>query len=195
MAKVKTKTKPNTISKKRGQGWRRDPNNDISQVKKPKPAFRGEDPHVVVIPDAIPDPEDVALLDDPEEFDLSDWKGGGNHPFNIYPPPKNTRTFRRKWKEFIENVVVRDNFNKGHLSQLEILCDLYVEYEVLTKFVRTRGYTYFAVGRQGKVSKTFPEVSQLGKVMIEIRNYSRILGLVLKKDDTVSGGGEDTSWD
>ncbi len=168
---------------------------DINKVRKPRPQYVGEDPHVVIIPDAVPDPEETALSEEKEEFDLSEWKGDGPHPFKLYPPPKNSKVFRRKWREFIENVCDRENFRKGHLSQLEILCDLYVEYEALTKFVRTRGYTYVAIGRQGKVTKTFPEVLQLNKVLIEIRNYSKILGLVLKKDDSTGNSGESEEWD
>ncbi len=168
---------------------------DINKIRKPRPQYVGEDPYAVVVPDAKPDPEELARLEKQEEFDLSDWKGDGEHPFKVYPPPKYSRVFRRKWFEFIVNVSERENFRHGHLSHLEILCDLYVEYDSLTKFVRTRGYTYFAVGRQGKVSKTFPEVAQLNKVQMEIRNYSKILGLVLKKDDSTGNSGEAEEWD
>lgn len=140
---------------------------------------------------------------DPEE-DVSDILGsdaddaelGEEHPFKKYPPPKKDRAFREKWRELIHTVVKRDNFKEAHLFQLGILCDLFVEYDDLSKFLRENGYTYEAYGRQGKAIKPFPQVGQINKVKTEIRNYSRMLGLLLSKDkDTGGGGGSgDEDW-
>ncbi len=166
---------------------------DTSMIEKTTLSLKKE-PSKKVLPEPRPDPEDVAALDDEEEFDFSDWKGDGAHPFKLYPPPKKNNIFRKKWKEYIENISARANFNRGHLSQLEILCDLYVEYAELSKFVRVNGYTYEAFGRQGKAIKPYPQVLQMNRVLSEIRNYSKALGMLIKKDET-EGKSEGLGWD
>lgn len=99
-----------------------------------------------------------------------------------FPPPKQNPIFVRKWSLLLDSVVERDNFRKGHLLSLEILCDMYVEYEQISEFLRVNGQTYEADGRQGRIFRTFPQVGQMNKLKLEIRNYLRLLGLVLAKD-------------
>lgn len=111
-----------------------------------------------------------------------------------YPPPKKHPTFRKRWAEFIENITARENFKVGHLTHLEILCDLYVEYEELQEFIRTHGRSYVSVGRNGEVWKFYPEVGQLNKVSAQIKDFSKMLGIVLKKDHSAESGGEKDDW-
>lgn len=111
-----------------------------------------------------------------------------------YPAPKTSIEFVKRWNKLIGGIVSRENFKIGHLYQLEILCDLYVEYDVLAKFVRTKGYTYAAVGRQGRIIKPYPEVTQMNRVQSEIRSYSKMLGLLLATDRSGESGGEDNEW-
>lgn len=111
-----------------------------------------------------------------------------------YPPPKKHPVFRKKWSEFIESIVTRENFKVGHLNNLEVLCDLYVEYEELQKFIRKKGRSYLSVGRSGEVWKFYPEVGQLSRVQSLIKDYTRLLNLSPKKDHTVESGGEKDSW-
>ncbi len=112
-----------------------------------------------------------------------------------YPPPKKGIVFRTKWMRFIDNVVARENFNIAFLDQLEILCDLYVEYEELQSFIRTQGRTYESVGRNGKQIRFYPEVAHLSRVQAQIKEYSKMLGLLLKKDHGTVSGGEKSEWD
>ncbi len=83
----------------------------------------------------------------------------------------------------------------SYLSQLEILCDLYVEHDTLLKFIAANGYTYRAVGRQGISIKSYPQVAQMNRVKSEIRSYSKMLGLVLTRDKELRNAGEEEAWE
>ena len=100
----------------------------------------------------------------------------------IYKPPGTNPIYIKKWNEFIDDVVARENFKPGHLSQLEILCDLYVEYENLKGALEFLGPTYNTGARNGDQIKKRPEVQQKSKVIDQIQQYTKMLGLLLKKD-------------
>lgn len=112
-----------------------------------------------------------------------------------YPPPKKDPVFRKKWMRFIDGIVDRDGFKIGHLDSLEILCDLYVEYEQLTTVIRTQGQTYKSVSRLGETIKIRPEVLQLEKCKANLRSYTKQLDLFPKKDHVDESGGEKDEWD
>jgi len=139
--------------------------------------YPGQDPKVV----KVPEPKKF----DPEEVWPEPKDEGTKHK---YPPPKRDPTFRKVWMQFIDNISGRDNFKVGHLNTLEILCDLHVEYEELRRFLRKNGRSYQSYGRAGMQWKFFPEVGQLNNVQAQIKEYMKILGLLLTKDK----GGPDT---
>lgn len=116
-----------------------------------------------------------------------------------YPPPKKNLVFQRNWNALIKDVTTRDNFNPAHLSQLEVLCSLYAEYEDLQKFVRINGYTYDAFGRHGKMVRTYPQVTRIKTIETSIVMYSKMLGLLLKKSEGTGGGAkgseENEGWE
>lgn len=120
--------------------------------------------------DDFPEEEKSA---EPEERTRAD-----DHP----SPRPNNREFTNHWKEFLPDVVARDNFKIGHLRQLEILCDMYTEYKKLRKVIREKGMTYETTGRFGHQIKTRPEVDLVARLRAEIRNYSKALGLLLVRD-------------
>lgn len=104
-------------------------------------------------------------------------------------PPKTNKIFVAKWNSLLPDVMARDNFKPGHLFQLEILCDLYVEYQDLLDSLELTGPTFVTTdGRNGTQVKMRPEVNQLNRVRAEIRNYSKHLGLLLVKDTETSEG-------
>lgn len=112
-----------------------------------------------------------------------------------YPPPRKDKIFREKWILFVDNVVGRKNFHLGHLETLRILCDCFVEYEQLRAFLLENGQSYCAVGRQGEQWKMYPHVQQLNRVKESISVYSKMLDLIVKKDEGQGGGtGEDEDW-
>ena len=99
-----------------------------------------------------------------------------------YTPPRDTEEFLYYWNIFIVDVKERENLKQSHLLQLRMLCDLWVEHDVLVEEIEENGRTYKSEGRNGTQIKTAPEVTQLARVVSEIRNYSKMLGILLVKD-------------
>jgi phage terminase small subunit len=114
--------------------------------------------------------------------------------FKKYPPPKKGKIYREKWELFIVGLAERENFKIAHLSQLEILCDLYVEYAQLKRFIKKNGYTYESVGRNGDQRKPFPEVYRLSRVESLIKEYSKSLGIMPKRDTSIEDGDQNSEW-
>ena len=111
-----------------------------------------------------------------------------------YPSPRKDEQFKAYWHKMIDKVVERDNFHQSHLEQLRLLCDLFVDYDNLTQFVKENGWTYETCGRSGNLVKEYPQVSLRNKCFLEIRNYLKMLDIVLVKDNTQKE--EDcTDWD
>ena len=92
--------------------------------------------------------------------------------------PKKDPIFRKHWNQLLPKIVERDNFHEGYLKQLEILCQLYVDYSNLTKFVEENGYSFKTDGRYGETSRPHVETQLMTKVLAEIRAYSKLLGLI-----------------
>lgn len=111
-----------------------------------------------------------------------------------YPPPGNNPAFREKWMMFINNVTSRGNFHIGHLETLKVFCELLVEYEEVKDFLSENGRSYCSVGRSGEVWRLYPEVSHLKKIEASIKDYSKLMDLVLKKDHGSESGGEGDDW-
>lgn len=111
-----------------------------------------------------------------------------------YPPPSKHPVFVKRWKEFIDDVAARENFKPGHLAQLEILCHLYAEYEDLKGALEFLGNTYNTGARNGDQIKMRPEIAQKSKVVDQIHQYTKMLGLLLVKDkeNTDTGSSFDT---
>jgi hypothetical protein len=144
--------------------------------------FSGQEATIIEKDPVIADPEAVVTVQD----EISKHK---------YPPPRNHPIFRKIWAEFIDNVCSRENFKVGHLNSLEILCDLYVEYDDLRAFLRTNGRSYKSISRAGQIHKLYPEVTQLNIVQSNIKEYMKMLGLLLKKDHSTESGGEKDNWE
>lgn len=97
-------------------------------------------------------------------------------------PPNKNENFIRYWNIYLSGIEDRENLKQPHLQQLRILCDLSVEYDELQDIIEMEGMTYESHGRNGMQIKMRPEIAQKSKVITEIRNYSKHLGLVLYKD-------------
>jgi hypothetical protein len=104
--------------------------------------------------------------------------------------PVDDSVFKKYWDLFLPKVVERDNFHVSHLQQLEILCNLYLDYVRLNDFVKVNGYSFMTSGRYGETSRPHVETQLLTKVLAEIRHYSKLLDLILAKD---TGPKEDDS--
>lgn len=115
-------------------------------------------------------------------------------PSKKYLSPVKSKEFKVYWNKLVESITERGNFREGHLKNMEILCTLYVEYDKLTDVISRLGYTYEAHGRYGTQIKTRPEVQERIKILAEIRQYSRLMGVVLGKDEGPADAG-DKEWD
>ena len=111
-----------------------------------------------------------------------------------FPAPHKDTAFVGYWSSFLKDVEDRDNFHSGHLKNLEILCQLYVEYDSLTYILKETGFSYYATGRYGEQIKTRPESTERGKILAEIRNYARLLGLVLSTGQGNDSDSESDEW-
>jgi phage terminase small subunit len=105
--------------------------------------------------------------------------------------PKKDEEFIYYWDKLLPQVVKRENFHESHLEQLEILCDLYLDYNRLTEFVKINGFSFMTSGRYGDTSREHVEVKVRQKTVSEIRAYSKLLGLTLSKDDAATDEVED----
>lgn len=110
--------------------------------------------------------------------------------------PRKDPAFNRYWYMYICDIKDRPNLKPSHLGQLTILCDLYVQYDHLREVVAITGYTVSnGGGRNGETLKISPEVMLLNKVISEIRNYSRILGLLLMEDTKTKKEEEENGFE
>jgi len=108
----------------------------------------------------------------------------------IRNPKPDHAGFTEYWEETLPDIQHRENLKPSHLQQLRILCDLLVDYDQMQAIIEMEGRTYWSTGRNGDQLKLRPEVQQLNKVISEIRNYSKMLGLMLYKDTKTNGEPE-----
>ena len=109
-----------------------------------------------------------------------------------YKPPVKGSVFKRYWMEFLPGLVDRDNFSTAHLKNLEILCNLYIEYDRMTLYLddyyeREGSYSHISHGRYGEQIKTVPEFTERKSILGEIRQYTKLLGIIPQKDNTPGG--------
>jgi len=107
--------------------------------------------------------------------------------------PKETKVFKKNWIKLIGLIINRDNFHDCHLDHLEVLCDLYQDYQDLSEKIRENGWCVESEGRHGTQKKLNPEVSQRNHVVQEIRHYSKILKLEIS--DVAKEVSEGNSWE
>ena len=114
--------------------------------------------------------------------------------------PTKNEEFERYWNLFEPDVIARENFKNGHLEQLKILCKLYQEFYDLTAIIDEKGAVYETdpegESRYGNQIKVHPACTLRDKTLMEIRQYSKLLGLVLEKDQEKNGKPkEENEWD
>ncbi len=98
-------------------------------------------------------------------------------------PPRKSEEFVKYWNRFIVDIAERPNLKSSHLWQLQILCDLCVEYEFLKDVIDMGGRTISnGGGRNGDVIRPAPEIQMIQRTIAEIRTYSKMLDLVLMPD-------------
>lgn len=113
-----------------------------------------------------------------------------------FPSPRpDKESFNRYWAMFLPDIQDRQNLKPSHLNQLRILCDLSTEYDELQDIIDLEGRTYMSTGRNGDQIKLRPEIQQLNRCVSEIRNYSKMLGLLLVKDTKFKDSEEENEFE
>ena len=149
-------------------------------TSKKKKRIRNKNP---VKPPKLKEMEAIATKDVFEEEDSSPTETPKVRWANVYPSPKKTnKKYTEYWNLYIEDVAERENFKRGHLLQLSVLCDLYVDLQKMDDFLDENGLTYESTSKNGFQIKPRPELIQKNRILSEIRNYSKMLGLLLVKD-------------
>lgn len=106
-----------------------------------------------------------------------------NNSEQKFPSPKQgNERFTYYWNMFVPDIQDRENLKASHLQQLRILCALWCEYDELEDLIELGGRTYESMGRNGLQKKQRPEIALIQKTIAEIRNYSKMLDLVLVED-------------
>lgn len=105
--------------------------------------------------------------------------------------PKKSPDFKRYWNLYAESIALRENFKTGHLKNLEILCDLLVDYDNLTNFVNENGFSYETSGRYGHQQKMHVEVSIRQKTIGQIKDFCKLLDITLAKDQSLNEDDDD----
>lgn len=103
--------------------------------------------------------------------------------------------FNKYWNMFLPDIRERENLKQSHLNQLRILCDLSVEYDELHEIIDLEGRTYLSTGRNGDQIKLRPEIQQMNRCVSEVRNYSKMLGLILVADTKFTEKEETNEFD
>lgn len=93
--------------------------------------------------------------------------------------PKKDKDFKKYWNIFFPKLEKRNNFHTIHIKNLEILCQLYVDYDKMSDTLSQRGFSYMASGRYGEQQKTMPEALERDKVLSQILKFSKMLGVTL----------------
>ncbi len=110
-----------------------------------------------------------------------------------YPSPSSDEKFTEYWNTFLPDISDRENLKKSHLIQLRILCMQIVEMDELSEFLMLNGRTYESFGRNGLQIRSRPEIQLLKTCVAEIRNYCKMLGLVLVKDTKMTNEDEEVN--
>lgn len=113
-----------------------------------------------------------------------------------FPSPKPDRPlFTMYWNKTLPDIAARENLKFSHLQQLQVLCSIYCERDELEETLLLEGRTYISEGRNGTQRKLRPEVGLLKTCYAEIRNYSKMLGLVLVEDKVFNNAPEEEKND
>jgi phage terminase small subunit len=110
---------------------------------------------------------------------------------NLESPKKQNKLFTKYWDTLIVSVKDKPSFSEAHLYQLEVLCDLYVEYDNLSKSIDEDGYVITNISKSGEITKISPYVSQKNTTVRLIKDYSATLGLELAKEKVKEEGNEE----
>jgi P27 family predicted phage terminase small subunit len=114
---------------------------------------------------------------------------------NLKSPKPQNKLFTKYWTSLIESVKDKPNLNVSHLYQVEVLCDLYVEYDNLCKSIELDGYIITNISKAGETTKLNPYVTQKNTTVKLIKEYSTALGLELAREKMKEESNEEEKDD
>ena len=102
-----------------------------------------------------------------------------------FPPPVKTKEFSDYWFKFVRACGDNPSFGIHQLKNIEILCNLYTEYDRMTYeldvyFEENAGYSVVSHGRYGTQHRPHPIIGERKGVLGEIRQYTKMLAIELK---------------
>jgi phage terminase small subunit len=107
-----------------------------------------------------------------------------------YPSPrKDDAVFNRHWNRLVQEMVKKKSFREAHLSELEILCDIYKKYDNLSAIIEIDGdYLEGTAQRTGeRLLRPNPGIKILLGYMQLISRYSTDLGFTVPGQRKSSG--------
>jgi len=110
------------------------------------------------------------------------------------PKPDNA-LFTFYWDLMVDDITSRKNVSSSHLLQFKVLCDAYCQYDDLQDKVKEEGYVLTRFTDKGETISTNPHLNQLNRAISQIKEYSKMLGLILVKDDSAPSDDENDEDD
>lgn len=169
-------------------------------VKKKHLVAMGEDPTAPLrpIPRKVDTWEEAELFDNPDLAEAAVQKAteeflGIEGLLRKYPPRRKGKIYRLRWAELIQIVVDIKAFHEAHLTNLDILCGLYEELEVVNKIIQKDGHLIKSHG----MVRTNPAVPIQRNILKDIQVFTKLLGMTLgassqpRRGSGIGPSGED----
>lgn len=112
----------------------------------------------------------------------------------ITNPRPNDEKFSYYFDLLLPEIKSRKNLSTSHLMQFKILCDLLVQYDKLKDQIDQEGITLYIATSQGEKVQVNPATTQLNTVTAKIKDYSKMLGLVLEDAEGPVEDPEQDDW-
>ena len=101
----------------------------------------------------------------------------------IENPRPDDNKFSWYWNLLSKEIESRENLSSSHLLQLKVLCDAHVQYDDLLEQVREEGFSIAKITKSAETIVANPLLVQLNRTVGHIRDYSKMLGLVIVKTE------------
>jgi len=94
-----------------------------------------------------------------------------------YKAPMKGKEFKKYWDKLSPIITNKLGFDESCLKNLEILCNLYVDYDRMTESINDNDMVIVNEGRYGIQCRPFPLINERQKILGEIRHFSKLLGM------------------
>lgn len=100
-------------------------------------------------------------------------------------PYPDYKEWNHYWSRIVDSID-RDKVKPSHIKQMQLLCDLYIEYDQLSETLEQEGYLVTNITSQGETHKINPLYNAKDRTVKSIMQLTKSLGIELytSKDDT-----------